>query len=103
MNDSTFDATKNYKKVCYRPDRDLQNTELNEAQDMESHEREVLFDRFVRGGRARQLGRQGLGLGLAITREVARRHGGDCVLERSPLGGLRARLTLRLPAPLSDV
>lgn len=70
---------------------------------VEEAEREVLFDRFVRGGRARELDRQGLGLGLAITREVARRHGGDCVLERSPLGGLRARLTLRLPALLSDV
>jgi signal transduction histidine kinase len=70
---------------------------------VEEAEREVLFDRFVRGGRARELDRQGLGLGLSITREVARRHGGDCVLERSPLGGLRARLTLRLPAPLSDV
>ncbi len=70
---------------------------------VEEGEREVLFDRFVRGGRARELDRQGLGLGLSITREVARRHGGDCVLERSPLGGLRARLTLRLPAALSDV
>ena len=70
---------------------------------VEESEREVLFDRFVRGGRARELDRQGLGLGLSITREVARRHGGDCVLERSPLGGLRARLTLRLPAALSDV
>lgn len=62
-------------------------------------EREVLFDRFVRGATARDVDRQGLGLGLAITREVARRHGGDCVLESSPLGGLRARLTLSLGPP----
>lgn len=50
MNDSTFDAAKNYKKVCYRPDRDLLNTELNEAQDMESHERRELFDKVFSQG-----------------------------------------------------
>ncbi len=50
MNDSTFDAAKNYKKVCYRSDRDLLNTELNEAQDMESHERRVLFDKVFSQG-----------------------------------------------------
>jgi two-component system osmolarity sensor histidine kinase EnvZ len=58
-------------------------------------DREALFDRFVRGATARDTDREGLGLGLSITREVARRHGGECVLEESPLGGLRARLTLR--------
>jgi two-component system osmolarity sensor histidine kinase EnvZ len=38
----------------------------------------------------------GTGLGLAIARDIARAHGGDIVLEDSPLGGLRARV--RLPA-----
>jgi two-component system osmolarity sensor histidine kinase EnvZ len=38
----------------------------------------------------------GTGLGLAIARDIARAHGGDVVLEGSPLGGLRARV--RLPA-----
>jgi len=61
-------------------------------------EREVLFDRFARGGDARRRDRAGLGLGLPIAREVARRHGGDCVLDASPRGGLRARLTLRIIA-----
>ena len=32
---------------------------------------------------------------LAIARDVARGHGGDIVLQRSPLGGLRA--VVRLP------
>jgi signal transduction histidine kinase len=60
------------------------------------NDREVLFDRFVRTKEARDVDRQGLGLGLSITREVARRHGGDCTLEESPFGGLRARLSLRI-------
>ncbi|MFC4166057.1 ATP-binding protein [Teichococcus aestuarii] len=38
----------------------------------------------------------GTGLGLAIARDIARAHGGDIVLQGSPLGGLRA--LVRLPA-----
>lgn len=59
-------------------------------------DREALFDRFVRGARARRSDRAGMGLGLPIARQVARRHGGDCSLSEAPSGGLRARLTLPL-------
>ncbi len=55
-------------------------------------EQEAVFTRFVRGSRARVQDAHGLGLGLAFAREVARRHGGDCTLESSPLGGTLARL-----------
>ncbi|WP_426958571.1 sensor histidine kinase [Muricoccus radiodurans] len=36
----------------------------------------------------------GTGLGLAIARDIARAHGGELVLEESPMGGLRARVRL---------
>ena len=39
---------------------------------------------------------KGVGLGLAIVRDVARGHGGDLTLDTSPLGGLRA--VVRIPA-----
>ena len=36
----------------------------------------------------------GTGLGLTIARDLVRAHGGEIVLEQSPLGGLRARIRL---------
>lgn len=57
--------------------------------------RETVFDRFAREGTSRRLDREGLGLGLPLAREIARRHGGDCTLDTSPLGGTVARFTVR--------
>jgi two-component system osmolarity sensor histidine kinase EnvZ len=56
---------------------------------------EDAFKAFGRLDEARNQNTKGVGLGLAIARDVARGHGGDIVLDRSPLGGLRA--TVRLP------
>ena len=52
------------------------------------------FKPFARLDPARR-NAKGVGLGLAIARDVARAHGGDITLARSPLGGLRA--VMRLP------
>ncbi|MEI9887414.1 MAG: ATP-binding protein [Rhizomicrobium sp.] len=57
--------------------------------------REEAFRPFHRLDEGRNLQTGGSGLGLAIARDIARSHGGDIVLETSPLGGLRA--TVRLP------
>ena len=57
--------------------------------------REDVFRPFYRLDGARNQDEGGAGLGLAIARDVARSHGGDVTLGKSPLGGLRA--TVRLP------
>jgi two-component system OmpR family sensor kinase len=51
-----------------------------------------LFGRFARLGSTRR----GLGLGLYLSRSIARRHGGDVVHQPTPGGG--ATFTLTLPA-----
>lgn len=58
--------------------------------------REDVFKPFLRLDEARNLDASGTGLGLSIARDVARSHGGDIMLEHSPMGGLRARV--RVPA-----
>ena len=51
--------------------------------------RESVFRAFETGG-------GGTGLGLTIARDIVRAHGGDIMLEQSPMGGLRARIRLPL-------
>jgi len=58
---------------------------------------EEAFRPFSRLDETRSRNQKGVGLGLAIARDVARSHGGDIKLSQSPLGGLRA--LLRLPRP----
>jgi len=50
--------------------------------------REEVFRPFESGAAG------GTGLGLTIARDIVRAHGGEIVLEDSPLGGLRARISL---------
>ncbi|WP_062212826.1 cell wall metabolism sensor histidine kinase WalK [Streptomyces sp. NBRC 109706] len=58
-------------------------------------DRERIFERFVRLDDARSRDDGGAGLGLAIARDVALRHGGTLEVGRAPEGG--ALFTLRLP------
>ena len=53
-----------------------------------------------RGWTTKASGRAGRGLGLALVAQVARRHGGEVSVGRSPLGG--AEFTVGLLAPGSD-
>ncbi|OEJ60876.1 two-component sensor histidine kinase [Streptomyces agglomeratus] len=59
-------------------------------------ERERIFERFVRLDDARARDDGGAGLGLAIARDVATRHGGSLSVREGERGG--ALFTLRLPA-----
>ncbi|MFF6807168.1 ATP-binding protein [Streptomyces sp. NPDC012616] len=63
-------------------------------------DRERIFERFVRLDDARGRDDGGAGLGLAIARDVAARHGGTLTVGETPAGG--ARFELRLPAVTTE-
>ncbi|NED06455.1 HAMP domain-containing protein [Streptomyces sp. SID6648] len=60
-------------------------------------ERERIFERFVRLDDARSRDDGGAGLGLAIARDVAARHGGTLTVHRADGGGAAFRLWLPRP------
>ncbi|CAA9419681.1 MAG: Two-component system sensor histidine kinase [uncultured Ramlibacter sp.] len=57
-----------------------------------------LFDLFTRGDSARDVEPEGLGVGLAVVREITELHGGT-VQARSPGPGKGSEFTVRLPVP----
>jgi two-component system osmolarity sensor histidine kinase EnvZ len=57
-------------------------------------QREAVFKAFVRLETSRNRRTGGVGLGLAIARDVVRSQGGEILLEDAPLGGLRVRVRL---------
>ncbi|MFD5301918.1 cell wall metabolism sensor histidine kinase WalK [Streptomyces sp. CRB46] len=63
-------------------------------------DRERIFERFVRLDAARSRDDGGAGLGLAIARDVAVRHGGTLTVHDAPAGG--ALFELRLPGVQAD-
>jgi signal transduction histidine kinase len=57
-------------------------------------DRETIFERFTRTDSSRSRDTGGVGLGLAVVRATARRHGGDARCEAAPTGGARFVVTL---------
>ncbi|MFF9867014.1 ATP-binding protein [Streptomyces sp. NPDC013953] len=80
--------------------RDVVLTVEDDGAGVPEAERERIFERFVRLDDARSRDAGGAGLGLAIARDIAVRHGGTLAARRSPSGG--ALLELRVPRNPAD-
>ena len=68
--------------------RSVQVTVDDDGPGIPADKRESVFRPFESGSTG------GTGLGLTIARDIVRAHGGEIVLEDSPMGGLRARIRL---------
>ncbi len=84
-------------EVSRVPGRAVQIAVSDEGPGVPEPEQCRLFEPFFRGKDAR--GTRGAGLGLAISREIARAHGGDVCLDPSTPKGARFVVRLPLPAP----
>jgi signal transduction histidine kinase/putative methionine-R-sulfoxide reductase with GAF domain len=62
-------------------------------------DRERVFERFFQAPGRLHKGHTGLGLGLFISRELARRHGGDIWIEPGPERGAQFKVKLPLAGP----
>ena len=60
------------------------------------HEHENVFKPFYKIDKSRGESRSSVGLGLSITSDAIKSHGGNIILEKSPLNGLRVKIFLPL-------
>ncbi len=74
----------------------VQVTVVNASLHMPLEERDRIFDRFYRGDLSRNRKREGFGLGLSLSREIARAHNGELRLDKTPKGKTGFTLTLPL-------
>lgn len=72
------------------PGADIEIVVDDDGPGLPDEQLEEVFRPFYRLDDSRNLDEGGSGLGLAIARDIARGHGGDITLSRSPAGGLRA-------------
>ncbi len=76
-------------------------TITNSSKNILQGDRERIFERFYRGDPARTRSEvEGTGLGLSLSREIARAHGGDLILDLTPSN--QTAFTLTLPTLRSD-
>jgi two-component system, OmpR family, heavy metal sensor histidine kinase CusS len=78
----------------------VQVTIANASQDIPATDCDRIFDRFYRGDPARTRKVEGIGLGLSLSREIARAHGGDLRLD--VMLSKQTAFVLTLPTNIAD-
>ncbi|ADI64218.1 integral membrane sensor signal transduction histidine kinase ['Nostoc azollae' 0708] len=74
-------------------------TVTNSSQDISPQDKERLFERFYRGDLSHNRQIEGIGLGLSLSREIARAHNGDLQLDDTFIGETAFTLKLGFSTP----
>ena len=88
-------ASKRIDVSLSSSDGEINLTIDDDGDGVPDEDRERIFERFTRTDKSRSRDTGGVGLGLAVVRATARRHGGDVRCETAPSGG--ARFVVILP------
>ena len=68
----------------------------NDGPGIPENEYQNVFKPFYKLDKSRGDSRSSVGLGLSITSDIIKSHGGNILLERSPISGLRVKIFLPL-------
>jgi two-component system, OmpR family, osmolarity sensor histidine kinase EnvZ len=91
---NALDHARRVEVTAVRSGRNLIVTIDDDGPGIPAERIEEAFSPFTRLDASRNQNTKGVGLGLAIARDVVRGHGGEITLETSPHGGLRACVSL---------
>lgn len=90
-----YNLPEGWIKISTKYHQEIINiTVSNSSLDIPEGDRQRIFDRFYRADPSRNRHIEGLGLGLSLSREIARSHGGDLILNSSSKGSTSFILTL---------
>ena len=87
-------ATNVVKVSLTNIDETITLTVDDDGEGVAEDDRQRIFERFTRTDSSRSRHTGGVGLGLAVVRATAQRHGGDVQCDTSPIGGARFAVTL---------
>jgi len=94
--DNSLSYGKNVEIGTKKIDKDLIIFIDDDGPGIPQEEYEKVIKPFYRIDKSRGQNKSGVGLGLSIANDIVRSHGGTILLEKSPLNGLRVKISLPL-------
>jgi len=86
--------SKNIEITCNKKNNNLEIIIDDDGPGIPENERKKVLQPFYRIEASRNRDTGGIGLGITIAADIINNHGGDFFLDKSPLGGLRAKIYL---------